>query len=134
MLRAKDDNSAANKAESEREPIQTSVYRGEKKTTEKKGKKKPKGSNSSQQQLHQTIEQQTIIWRQAERKKNLFIRGLLNQFHRLKLIPVNNAVCNYKGWTYSRCQIIAPVRSPGEQKASFLCLVMMHFAATNQSS
>lgn len=62
MLRAKADNSAANKAESEREPIQTSVYqRKKRKTTEKKKGKKPKGSNSSQQQLRQTIEQQTII-------------------------------------------------------------------------
>lgn len=38
MLRAKADNSAANKAESEREPIQTSVYR-EKKQQKRKGKK-----------------------------------------------------------------------------------------------
>lgn len=136
LLRAKSDNSAANKAESEREPIQTSVYRKKNNNNNRKekGKKKAKGV----QLISATTasdNRQTIIWCRAERKKkNLFIHGLLNQFHRLKLIPVNNVIFNYKGWTYSLRQIVVPVHSPREQKTSFLCLVMMHFPATNQSS
>lgn len=38
LLRAKADNSAANKAESEREPIQTSVYRGKKNKKSQRGR------------------------------------------------------------------------------------------------
>lgn len=72
MLRAKSDNSAANKAESEREPIQTSVYRKKTTTTEKKREKKAKGV----QLISATTasdNRQTIIWCRAERKKRIYL-------------------------------------------------------------
>lgn len=85
MLRAKSDNSAANKAESEREPIQTSVYR-KKTTTEKKREKKAKGvqlisATTASDNRH------TIIWCRAERKKESIYSWLVESVSSSKINP-----------------------------------------------